>query len=245
MPGRGGIVIAALCQPGSRRWSWRRCSTTSSRLPPGPARDDVLELGERAGVEIGEVYRIDASRRSPRSTPTSTGSARPSGSSSTTTCSTTSSAPSAARSSRTSSATSRADIPRGMLFVALVDPAGAALRAPARRRGRRAARGARAGPARLLAGLRAGDRLASSAIGVAGNQLSRAVEAQADAFALELTDDPRGTDRAAAAAGGAQPLRSRPAGLGSSSCSAPTRRDASGSARALAWRARLRRGRAG
>ena len=29
-------------------------------------------------------------------------------------------------------------------------------------------------------------------IGIAGNQLSRAVEAKADTFALQLTDDPKG-----------------------------------------------------
>src|SRR6266511_408141 len=33
-------------------------------LPPGEARSDVLELGRRAGVDIGEVYEVDASRRS-------------------------------------------------------------------------------------------------------------------------------------------------------------------------------------
>jgi STE24 endopeptidase len=32
-------------------------------LPPGPIRDDVLELADRAGVSVGEVYEIDASRR--------------------------------------------------------------------------------------------------------------------------------------------------------------------------------------
>ncbi len=32
-------------------------------LPPGPTRSDVLELAERAGVDVGEVYRVDASRR--------------------------------------------------------------------------------------------------------------------------------------------------------------------------------------
>src|SRR5688500_13479839 len=31
-------------------------------LPDGRLRADVLELGERAGVDVGEVYRIDASR---------------------------------------------------------------------------------------------------------------------------------------------------------------------------------------
>ena len=33
-------------------------------LPAGQTRDDVLELAERAGVDIGEVYSVDASRRS-------------------------------------------------------------------------------------------------------------------------------------------------------------------------------------
>jgi STE24 endopeptidase len=32
-------------------------------LPDGEARSDVLELAERAGVEVGEVYEVDASRR--------------------------------------------------------------------------------------------------------------------------------------------------------------------------------------
>ena len=56
-------------------------------LPAGSRlRADVLELGRAAGVDIGEVYRVDASRRvDRRSTPTSTGSVRPSASCSTTT----------------------------------------------------------------------------------------------------------------------------------------------------------------
>ena len=33
------------------------------RLPDGELRDEVLELAGRAGVEVGEVYRVDASRR--------------------------------------------------------------------------------------------------------------------------------------------------------------------------------------
>ena len=32
-------------------------------LEPGQARDDVIELADRAGVDVGEVYRVDASRR--------------------------------------------------------------------------------------------------------------------------------------------------------------------------------------
>ena len=33
------------------------------KLKPGQLRSDVLELADRAGVDVGEVYRIDASRR--------------------------------------------------------------------------------------------------------------------------------------------------------------------------------------
>ena len=33
------------------------------KLPPGQLRSDVLELADRAGVDVGEVYRVDASRR--------------------------------------------------------------------------------------------------------------------------------------------------------------------------------------
>src|SRR5436189_49657 len=32
-------------------------------LPEGPLRSQVLELAHQAGVEVGEVYRVDASRR--------------------------------------------------------------------------------------------------------------------------------------------------------------------------------------
>ncbi|HEY7933654.1 MAG TPA: M48 family metalloprotease [Solirubrobacteraceae bacterium] len=32
-------------------------------LEPGPVREDVFDLSRRAGVDVGEVYRVDASRR--------------------------------------------------------------------------------------------------------------------------------------------------------------------------------------
>ena len=74
-----------------------------------------------------------------------------------------------------------------------------------------------------------GPRLASCST-IPGNQLSREVEASADEFALELTDDPQGADRPAAAADGDERLRPRPARDRHASCSAPTRRRSSGSA---------------
>ena len=33
-------------------------------LPPGPARAEVMRVAERAGVDVGEVFSVDASRRS-------------------------------------------------------------------------------------------------------------------------------------------------------------------------------------
>ena len=36
---------------------------TFTPLPAGDTRDDVLELAGKAGVEVGEVYEVDASRR--------------------------------------------------------------------------------------------------------------------------------------------------------------------------------------
>ena len=81
-----GTGLLALIRRSPRRWwipgsagagrAWRGLFTWLApvvlapvfnefeELPPGQARSDVLELGERADVEIGEVYSVDASRRS-------------------------------------------------------------------------------------------------------------------------------------------------------------------------------------
>ena len=49
--------------PTSGRSCSTRCSTSSRRCPAGATRADVLELARKAGVEVGEVYEVDASRR--------------------------------------------------------------------------------------------------------------------------------------------------------------------------------------
>ena len=36
---------------------------TFTKLPPGQTRSDVLELARKSGVDVGEVYEVDASRR--------------------------------------------------------------------------------------------------------------------------------------------------------------------------------------
>jgi STE24 endopeptidase len=155
-----------------------------------PVREDVVELGERAGVDIGEVYRVDASRRSTALN------AYVSGLGPTkrvvlydNLIEDTNRAPLNSIVAHELGHVEHDDIPRGIAFVALVAPLGLLFA--------RELAGAltdRAGvdprrPAALPAyALAIG--VASLILSVPGNQLSRMVEASADQFALELTDDP-------------------------------------------------------
>ena len=83
------------------------------------------------------------------------------------------------------------DIQRGLLFVALVTPLALIFVSGASRAlvGRR---GVELGQPASLPALALAIGVTSFVIGIAGNQLSRAVEARADTFALQLTDDPKG-----------------------------------------------------
>lgn len=160
------------------------------KLPPGQARSDVLELGERADVDIGEVYSVDASRRSTALNAYVGGLG-----------------PTkrvvlydnllddADRGERRSVVAHELghvhgnDIPRGLLFVAIAAPLGLLFAAGlSEALGRRS--GAEPGRPASLPALALALAVTSFAIGVIGNQLSRAVEARADSFALELTGDP-------------------------------------------------------
>jgi STE24 endopeptidase len=161
-------------------------------LPPGPARHALLELAERADVPVGNVYEVDASRRSTavNAYVGGIGSSR--------------------RIVLYDNLLDRADAPalravvahelghvanhdlrRGLLFVAIVAPLGMLLVARAgtalARRG-----GAGSGTPAGLPAFALLIALVGFALNLAGNQLSRQVEASADAFALELTADPRG-----------------------------------------------------
>jgi STE24 endopeptidase len=154
------------------------------------ARDDVLALGDRSGVEVGEVYSVDASRR------VRTLNAYVDGLGPTKRVVLYDNLLDDAERSEVNSVVAHElahvaheDIPRGILFVAIAAPLGLLFvrelaTALAARNGDDPGSPA-AVPAYLLA-----LAVASFAIGVAGNQLSREVEASADAFALELTDDP-------------------------------------------------------
>ena len=161
------------------------------KLPPGQARQDVLELADRAGVDVGEVYRVDASRRTNALNAYVNGIG-----------------PSKRvvlydtllseldRGERRSVVAHELghvkgdDIQRGLLFVAISTPlalifAAGMASAIARRRG------IEPGEPAFLPPLALAIALTAFVLGVIGNQLSRGVEARADTFALELTNDPQ------------------------------------------------------
>ncbi len=157
------------------------------KLKPGQLRSDVLELADRAGVDVGEVYRIDASRR------TSAANAYVIG---------------LGHSKRVVlydnlidefprdevrvvvahelGHQKHNDLLRGLAWLALVAPAGTFLTQALAERFARRELGTPAGlPAIALA-----VALAGLGLGIASNALSRPVESRADSFALELTRDP-------------------------------------------------------
>jgi STE24 endopeptidase len=158
------------------------------RLPAGQTRDDVLELARRAGVDVGEVYRMDASKRTTASNAYVNGLGH----------------------------TKRVvlydnllqdfsrdevrlvvahelghvryhDVPRGLLWLAIVTPVG--LFAASRMTARLAPDEQRAGPA-VLPALALSVGVVTFLLTCVSNQLSRRVEARADSFALELTHQP-------------------------------------------------------
>lgn len=161
------------------------------KLEPGQARADVLELGRRADVDIGEVHRVDASRRSTAINAYVDGI----GSSKRVVLYDTL-IDGLDRGERRSviahelGHVSGHDLRRGLVFLAMVTPlallfASRFADALARRRG------VEPGTPEYLPALALALVVTSFAVGVVGNQLSRAVEAKADTTALELTDDPK------------------------------------------------------
>ena len=63
IPARWSSSPSARSRPTPARSCSTRCSTSSPRCPQGKLRSDVLELAREAGVDVGEVYEMDASRR--------------------------------------------------------------------------------------------------------------------------------------------------------------------------------------
>jgi STE24 endopeptidase len=164
------------------------------KLPPGQTRSDVLELAKKAGVDVGQVYRVDASRR------TTAANAYVNG---------------LGHSKRVVlydnlitgfprdqirlvvahelGHQKHNDVLRGLAWLALVAPAGTYLtQRLAEAFGRRQGLGDpgdKPGPAALPA-IALAIAIASFGFTAASNVLSREVEASADAFSLRLTNDP-------------------------------------------------------
>ena len=157
-------------------------------LPEGRTRDDVLALAREAGVDVGQVYEVDASRRTTASNAYVTGLGR----------------------------TKRVvlydnllkdfsadevrlvvahelghvhyrDVPRGLLYVGLVAPP--AMFAAAGLTARLGPDEPRPGPAALPA-LALSIAAVSLGVTTIANQLSRRIEARADSYSLRLTDAP-------------------------------------------------------
>jgi STE24 endopeptidase len=159
-------------------------------LPPGPVRADVVRLGERAGVDIGEVYRVDASRRSTALNAYVNGlgptkqvvlydnllreAERP------------------VLNSVVAHELGHVegdDILRGIAWIAIAAPLGVLfVQLSTEALSRRA--GAAPGTPAVLPALALSLAATTLVLGVVSNQLSRRVEARADTFALELTRDP-------------------------------------------------------
>jgi STE24 endopeptidase len=154
-------------------------------LAEGELRRDVLALAERAGVHVGEVYEVDASRR------TSAANAYVSGIGATrrivlfdTLVASMSPAEARVVVAHELAHVAHRDVPRLLVFLAATAPA--VTRAVARLAERLAGSDAPDVPSLALA---AG--AVSAPLGVLARQLSRAVERRADLFSLELTGDPR------------------------------------------------------
>lgn len=159
-------------------------------LAQGDLRREVLDLADRSGVEVGEVYRIDASRRTTGANAYVGGLGHTKrvvlydnlieGFS-----------PAEVRSvvAHELGHVKHDDVPKGLLWIAIVAPAGLFL--IQRLTERLAPDAERAGPSTLPAAVFS-LALVSFVLGLAGNAVSRGVEARADAYALRLTDDPAG-----------------------------------------------------
>lgn len=155
-------------------------------LERGPLRTEVLELARRAEVDVGEVFVIDASRR------TTAANAYVAGLGATkrvvlydTLLRDFEPAEVRLVVAHELAHVANRDVPNGLLFLAIVAPFG--MFAVARAAEAMGARpGARAVPATALA-----LAVAVPALAAVSNQLSRAVERRADADAMDLTGDPR------------------------------------------------------
>lgn len=157
-------------------------------LPEGRLRSEVLDLAHRADVDVGQVYRVDASRR------TTATNAYVWGLGNTkrvviydTLIRTYPDDQVRSVVAHELSHVVHNDVPRGLLWLAIVAPAGTVL---VKELAERLNRGRPLGAAAALPALALSVAIVSTSLGAAGNVLSRQVEARADTYALDLTRDP-------------------------------------------------------
>ena len=158
------------------------------RLPNGTLRSEVLRLADRAGVDVGEVYRVDASRRTTAANAYVIGLGHskrvvlydnliddfPPGEVRTVVA-------------HELGHQKHDDLLRGLAWLAIVAPAGTFL---VQALSERFAPRGRLGTPVALPAIALAIALVSLGLGWASNVLSRRVEARADSFALQLTRDP-------------------------------------------------------
>jgi STE24 endopeptidase len=159
------------------------------RLPPGELRSDVLDLARRSGVDVGEVYEMDASRR------TTAANAYVAGIGSTKRVVLYDTLVDDFEPAETRLVVAHElghvrfrDVRNGLIWLAIVAPVGmwaAALLAE-----RLAPRGGALGP-RAVPAVALSLAIVVPVVTTVSNQLSRDVERRADAFSLELTGDPQ------------------------------------------------------
>ncbi len=158
-------------------------------LPRGPLRSEVVELADRAGIDVGEVFRVDASRR------TTGANAYVGGLGATKRVVLYDNLIEDFPRDQVRSVVAHElahvehrDLPRGLAWLAIVALPGLLL--VARLTERMAGPPERDTGPSVLPALALSLALVSFAVGCAGNVLSRRVEASADTFALRLTDEP-------------------------------------------------------
>ena len=157
-------------------------------LPAGQTRTDVLDLARKAGVEVGQVYVMDASRR------TTAANAYVNGLGHTKRVVLYDNLLDDFSRDETRLVVAHElghvryhDVPRGLVWLAIVTPFG--LFAASRMTLRLAPKEERPGPA-VLPALALSVAVIVFLITTVSNQLSRRVEARADSFSLQLTHDP-------------------------------------------------------
>jgi STE24 endopeptidase len=156
-------------------------------LPEGQLREDVLELARLAGVEVGEVYEVDASRRTTAANAYVTGL----GPTKRVVLFDTLLERFGRDETRLVVAHELAhvrhrDVPRGLAQLALVAPAGMYAAAVLTRR----LVGPAPADASTLPALALSLGIVSAAIGSVSSALSRRMESRADAYSLRLADAP-------------------------------------------------------